>query len=274
MNKLLLGIVIGLCLMMNMGSNSMAMDMKLDIRVNDVRLKLDSEPYIQSERTMIPVRAVAEVLGATEVIWNSETKSATIMYKEKEIVLTIDSYKYMINEIEYDLEVAPIIKDGRMMIPMRVIAEELDCEVAWNDQLYTVEIQKADITVTEALIAVNQYSYEDVLWLARIVHVEGYNIGYEANLAIANVVLNRVSSSSFPNSVYDVIFEDAYAVQFPPAHKEGFEALEPSKKSWAAAKNALSGNNNIAECVYFNDRPFKSKADDLYSIIEGEYFYY
>jgi len=46
----------------------------------------------------------------------------------------------------------------------------------------------------------------------------------EGKLAVANVVLNRVKSPSFPNTVYDVIFQKG---QFPPAYKSGFKELVP-----------------------------------------------
>jgi spore germination cell wall hydrolase CwlJ-like protein len=89
------------------------------------------------------------------------------------------------------------------------------------------------------------------------------------------VVLNRKKSPYFPDTIHDVIFEvDTGYVQFPPAHRSGFRETEPDNKSIIAAKMALEGINNIGDCLYFNNRPFKGKDKDLYKIIEGEYFYY
>jgi spore germination cell wall hydrolase CwlJ-like protein len=116
--------------------------------------------------------------------------------------------------------------------------------------------------------------YSDIVWLARICYVEGLDIGYGAKLAISNVVLNRVKDPRFPNTVYGVIFDDDYAIQFPPAHRSSFPTIEPSFESYIAAKNAFDGVNNISDCLYFNNSPFVSRANDLYIIIEGEYFYH
>ncbi len=269
----LIGLVMCVILMVGMGSTSLARNLSIDIRINNQRLSINSEPYINSGRVMVPIRVVAEALGATEVIWIQQGY-VVARFPDKEIIFMIDSYDYWVNGELKVSDVAPTISNGSSMVSVRLLAEELACDVGWNNDFSTVEIIKPEVAIDPVHLATEQYSYDDILWLARITHVEGLNISYDAKLAIANVVLNRVESPSFPGTVYDVIFETEYATQFPPAHRDSFQSLEPSAESWRAAEDALDGNNNVSSCLYFNNSPFKSKSSDLYIIIEGEYFYY
>ena len=149
---------------------------------------------------------------------------------------------------------------------------QFEGEFVWNDSNLTLSVQSDQFKLDEEDKVVVNYTDEDLLWLARIVNVEGDDSS-AMKLAIANVVLNRVKSADFPSTVYDVIFQVGRYQQFPPAHKSSFSTLEPSKSSIIAAKKALTGENNVGDCLYFNNRPFSSKADDLYIIIDGEYFY-
>ncbi|MDF1615927.1 stalk domain-containing protein [Petrocella sp. FN5] len=274
MQKSIMTTIMALIILLSMGYNTEAAMMKLDIRVNDMIIKMDSNPYIKEDRTMVPIRAVVEALGTEEVIWNEEDRTATIVLGPKSTTFKIDSVNYWVNNEEKTMGVAPTIVNGRTMLPLRVIAEELAFDVNYNPLIRTVAINNPSVEVSQEQIADNQYNYEDILWLARIVRVEANGIGYEAKLAVANVVLNRVKSGRFPMSIKEVLFDTKYATQFPPAHRESFLTLEPDLESWAAAKNALDGHNNIGQSLFFNHKPFPNKSSDLYRIINGEYFYY
>lgn len=246
---------------------------RLDIRINDIRLEFESDPYLEDGTTMVPLKAVTQALGATEILWEQENQQVTIIYGETAIVLQIDSLIYWVNDEERILEVAPNLVEGRTMVPLRMIAQELGCEVNWNAHFNTVEIHKEEIQVTKELVADEQYTYEDVGLLAKIVKIEAYDISFEAKLAVANVILNRKKSPIFPNTIYDVLYDTKYAKQFPPVHKDSFQNTVPDWNSWVAAKHALDGVNNIGNCLFFNHRPFTSRNIELYKVIDGQYFY-
>jgi len=69
----------------------------------------------------------------------------------------------------------------------------------------------------------------------------------EGKIAVGNVVLNRVKSPTFPNSVRDVIFQ---RWQFTPA-ENGTIYLEPNAESVIAAKLCLDGANTAGDSLYF-----------------------
>ncbi|HOM02563.1 MAG TPA: stalk domain-containing protein [Acetivibrio sp.] len=251
-------------------ASAITKEIYISVKVNGNYIKMDNWPYIKDGRTFVSVRFVAEALGA-KVEWDEEDKKVVIKDDYNYIELIIGSKECHINAVKQEMDTSPEISNGRTMVPLRFVSEILGCSVDWNQTTYTVSITKDGIKVPEECIYNRNYTDEDLMWLARIVTVEAGGMSLEGKVAVANVVLNRVKSPSFPNTVYDVIFQKG---QFPPAYKSGFKELVPPDECIVAAKMALEGVNNIGNCLYFNNRPFTSRGGSLYKKIEGEYFYY
>ena len=101
----------------------------------------DQFPIIDSGRTLIPVRAVSEILGA-KVNWNSEWYQAEITLKGKEIIVPLYSDIAYIDGAEYELDVPAQLINDRTMVPLRFIAEALDVDIDWDGDTRTVLIEK------------------------------------------------------------------------------------------------------------------------------------
>lgn len=69
-------------------------------------------------------------------------------------------------------------------------------------------------------------------------------------IAVGNVILNRVASPQFPDTVQAVIFDRKDAVQFEPVGN-GRIYQSPSETSVEAARQALAGENIIGDALYF-----------------------
>ena len=85
-----------------------------------------------------------------------------------------------------------------------------------------------------------------------MVYVESGAESYEGQLGVANVIMNRVRSPLFPNTISEVIYQSG---QFPGAHNgvlDGVLASGPSESCMRAAQEALAGVNNIGDFLYFN----------------------
>jgi N-acetylmuramoyl-L-alanine amidase len=92
---------------------------------------------------------------------------------------------------------------------------------------------------------------DTLYWLARIIHAEAQGECYEGKVAVGNVILNRVNSSDFPNTVTGVIFEYYQGIpQFSPV-ANGTIYNTPSADSIKAAKEALAGKNFVGKATYF-----------------------
>jgi len=113
--------------------------------VNDKGMTMDATPQIIEGRTMLPIRYVAEALGAT-VLWDNEDKKTTITLGSKKVELWIGnnqgSVDGVITAIDADnLEIVPtIVPPGRTLLPLRFIIESLGCKVEWLDKTKEVVI--------------------------------------------------------------------------------------------------------------------------------------
>lgn len=89
----------------------------------------DLAPFIQDNRTFVPVRVVGEALGA-EVEWDAATQTVTIAREDLTATLTIGSNEITLSDGTVVVsDVAPFIKDGRTVLPFRVIGEIFGADV-------------------------------------------------------------------------------------------------------------------------------------------------
>ena len=108
----------------------------ISVMVNGIAVKFpDQKPVVQNERTLVPVRFVAEALGH-KVSWDSDTNSVNI--DGGKIVLYIGTTKATINGKSITLDVASTVINNRTMVPLRVVIETLDCSVDWIAETKTV----------------------------------------------------------------------------------------------------------------------------------------
>jgi hypothetical protein len=107
--------------------------------VNDKTVKLDASPKIVKDRTLVPLRFIAEAFGA-DVQWNSVFKLVIIKLQDKEIILQIGTSYASVGDKKYILDTAPIIDKGYTMVPIRFIAEALNSSVEWDSTTKTVTI--------------------------------------------------------------------------------------------------------------------------------------
>ncbi len=101
----------------------------------------DVAPVIVNERTMLPIRFIAEALGTT-VEWIPETRTVTVTLDEINISIVIDEAVAMVNGEEITLDSPAFIENNRTYLPLRFVMEELGADVQWNGEERTVTIVK------------------------------------------------------------------------------------------------------------------------------------
>ena len=98
-----------------------------------------------NDRTLVPIRFVAESLGAA-VYWDADLRQITIEMAERTVVMTIGSSYYTVNGEQKVMDTAPAIVEawGRTMVPIRFVAEALGMAVEWDAVNRLVLITPAD----------------------------------------------------------------------------------------------------------------------------------
>ena len=97
---------------------------------------------------------------------------------------------------------------------------------------------------------VADYDGETLYWLSRIISAESRGEVLLGQMAVGNVVLNRVAHQNYPDTVKGVVFDRNYGVQFEPV-ANGTVYDEPTATSVLAAKLCLEGARVVADSLYF-----------------------
>lgn len=132
-----------------------------------------------------------------------------------------------------------------LTLPVRTLGLALGLDVGWDAQLGAVTlIANGQGPIKDA----SQVYPEDVLyWLSHIINAESGNQPLTGKIAVGNVIMNRVESPLFPNTVYEVIHQRK---QFTPV-SNGAINKEPNAQSIIAAKLVLEGVNTAGDSLYF-----------------------
>ena len=138
-----------------------------------------------------------------------------------------------------------IMSDGRMYIPASTFAKAVGMTLSVDEGKITLSGKYSPITHASRF-----YREDEVFWLARIIHAESRGEPLLGKIAVGDVVLNRVRSAYYPNTIYGVIFDRKYGVQFSPI-LDGSIYNTPDFNSILAAKICLDGYNVSSEAFFF-----------------------
>lgn len=108
--------------------------------INNNALKSDVSPVIVNGRTFVPMRAIFEQMGAS-VQWDANTSTVTAQKGEVTLVHQIGSNQFKVNDEVLSFDSSSMIKQGRTMVPLRVIAESFGA-IFWakNGETMTIGI--------------------------------------------------------------------------------------------------------------------------------------
>ncbi|MBR8661697.1 N-acetylmuramoyl-L-alanine amidase family protein [Brevibacillus sp. NL20B1] len=109
----------------------------VNLMIDGQAVKPDVPPLIQNGRTLVPIRVIAEGLGA-DVKWDEAARTATIKRGVHNLVLTLDSTAAKVNGKQVKLDTPPVVRQQRMLLPIRFVAESLGVTVGWNASTRTV----------------------------------------------------------------------------------------------------------------------------------------
>lgn len=109
----------------------------------------------------------------------------------------------------------------------------------------------------EEFYALN-FPADDYYWLTHIIHAEAGIEPLEGKIGVGNVVMNRVKSEIYPDTVFEVVYDTEHVIQFEPV-AVGAIHEDPDPESVAAACLVLEGADVVGEdCLYFVNPAFGS----------------
>lgn len=213
-----------------------------------------SGAVLVGDTTYVPLRSFADACGNFDISWNGNNSTAAV--SAGGISLFAGAGKPYIEcngRVLYSGK-NNFISDGRIYVPVRSAGKALGTSVAWDGATKSVSV----VTGGEYPEHGDSfYDQNDLYWLSRIINAESEGEPIAGKIAVGNVVLNRVADSSFPNNIYDVIFDRAGGVQFTPT-ANGTINRTPTAESIIAAKACLESYKVTPKNILFFLNPIKS----------------
>lgn len=213
------------------------------LAARNVRVQVDGDllsarAYVEQGITYVPLRSLLDAFGGWEIAWDSQEAEAVAVSASARLTADPTENTITLDETEYEARVT--VENGRTYVPLRLVTEALGGSAEWDGYLDGAAVTSPDAG----------YDASDLYWLSRIISAESGAEPTEGQLAVGNVVLNRVASSEFPDTIPGVIFDRVDAVQFEPV-ENGTVYRAPSPRSVEAAKRVLDGENVIGSAMYF-----------------------
>ena len=253
MKKILIGVLICVMVIGVLAPTAMAVSYDdyrhVDTYINGEKAELARSSLLMNNTTYVPLRAMSVALGATDVSWDDGTATVTA----PDLTLIVNTRSDYIIANDRCFYCPGIVKNicGNLVLPVRIFAKFFGAEVEWNSSDKSINV----ITGTETITyGDNYYNAEDLYWLSRIIHAEARGQSLEGMIAVGTVIMNRVASDEYPDTIYDVIFDFEYGVQFTPAYT-GSVYEEPDEQSIMAAKMVLDGAREAGEALFFASTP-------------------
>lgn len=108
---------------------------------NGELIDFDVAPVMENDRTLIPLRGLFEKMGAV-VEWDEKNQTAIVTKDNMVLSVKIDYYGAKINNSYKYMDVPARLVEGRTMIPLRFLSEELGYTVIWNENDYSIDIRQ------------------------------------------------------------------------------------------------------------------------------------
>lgn len=216
--------------------------------------------WVDRGTTYVPLRQFSTLLcPEADVRW--ETDRAVVTHGDNVLTAVPGQRWITVNGHALYLPDGVAAREGSLYLPIRVLARACGASVTW-------EADTGMVSVTSGTgFSEPDYDPDALYWLSRIISAESRGESLEGQIAVGNVVLNRVASPDFPNTIYGVIFDSRWGGQFEPV-ENGTVYADPAESSILAAKLCLSGANTVGDSLYFLD---PKKAENLWTMENRNY---
>ncbi len=229
-----------------------------------------------NETAYAPFRVLVSAIDKEATyVWNSG-KNASVSDGSGVDIIAYSSKNYIDanGRILYTTEAKNLNIDGVLYVPVRSIAKAYTLSCKWNSATKTASLVGL---ATPIMSGADFYDSDDLYWLSRIISAESRGEPFLGQVAVGNVVLNRAEHGSFPDTIYGVVFDRKFGVQFSPV-ASGSIYKTPTESSVLAAKVALEGVE-VVDALYFCTKRVSSgswiaRTREYVATIGNHRFYY
>ncbi len=209
--------------------------------------KLANNAVVMNNTVYLPLDTIATALGGTGSSYNSATKTATLSMKGLYMTAADGGFvTYANDRALFSFSPNVRMSNGKMYIPLQTVAKAFGLNITSN----TGSTVALDGSYKPLAHASSFYKQDEVYWLSKIIRAESGGESLLGQIAVGDVILNRVKSPLYPSTIYGVIFDRKYGVQFSPI-LDGSIYKDPTYTSTLAAKICLEGTSLSDDAMFF-----------------------
>lgn len=215
---------------------------------------LSCRGYVIGDDTYIPIDTACAVLGYTsETGFDEDGMKVTVKIEDIELSIFTSEKYICANDRCFYLEDGYQEIEGVPALPVDIIAKLFTLSIEQDEYSGIYDLGTDNMALL--LSGEEYYSEEDLYWLSRVITYEAGNQPLEGQIGVGAVVMNRVESDGFEDTVKDVIFQPG---QFGPVETKAIY-LDPFKKCVLTAKMVLEGYNTVGDALYFHKGNYSEK---------------
>lgn len=230
--KRILGLLLAALLL---GSTARAADITVTVEGRAV------PAFVEDGVTYVQLTPFLEFLGGWETQWDHDSRTASAETDLFTLDVPIRRSYVLADGYCYETGGSSMLRTERTYVPLRSIANLLGAEVEFVDWNSPVTVHDGEE---------QSWTEEDFYWLSRIISAESQGESLAGQIAVGNVICNRVASDEFPDTVKEVVFDRKNGVQFEPVSNRTIYN-EPTAQSVLAARLVMAGADAAGDSLYF-----------------------
>jgi len=204
---------------------------------------------LMDDTTYVSLAGMAKALDeSVNVAWDSASGTATVTTDKLNLTAKVGRQYVVANGRYLYLEEPVAVHNGTTMVPLSVVVKAFDARLSWDAATGAIHIQRGSGALAHGDAYYNQ---DDLFWLSRVIYAEAGNQTLEGQMAVGNVVLNRVNSPIFPNTVHGVLSQRN---QFTTYKGGALANRTPTESCVIAAKLVMDGGvvEAVAQALWFD----------------------
>ena len=167
---------------------------EISVYLDAAKIEFDVKPQIINGRTMVPIRAIFEKMGAV-VEWDGNTSSAICTKGDTVVKMTVNSMDMYINNQLTKMDISPVVIDGRTLAPARYVAEAFGADVQWSQKNNSVVICSKDVYAYA--------DYPDIPDLGRCYNISMLSETVQDGFKVFSYVYSDMSNDDYYSYLYD-----------------------------------------------------------------------
>ncbi|MFD0716414.1 stalk domain-containing protein [Paenibacillus sp. GCM10027626] len=201
------------------------------IKVDHVAVESNVQPEFRNNRTMVPLRVISENLGANVSWSNSEV---TLTKGDMEVILNLNSTTAKKNGEKITLDVKPYVKNNRVIVPLRFIAETFGCKVDYSN--YTVTIDTKPLIIDGVKIKALKNEFHMIM----------------------GGVVQQINGNAYIETIYNIILKN-----------KGTKVGAPASYAWNPNIDTPGSYYKNGQFDFLDEKGKSVKQFDIYSLVRS-----